>query len=48
MDGIIVTGGSSPYNMELEIDTDLLELNQFIKEMNENFIITDLVMGSRK
>jgi len=45
MDGITVTGRTSPNNAELELDTDKLELNRFINNMNENFIISDLTIG---
>lgn len=46
MQGISIRKVESPYNAELELDTDLMELNQFIQVMNENYIVSDLSIGS--
>lgn len=45
MDGISLIAQSSPYNAELELDTDKLELNRFIQLINENCIIGDMTIG---
>jgi ABC-2 type transport system ATP-binding protein len=42
--GIFVKNRITPHNAELELDTDLLELNQFIKSINDNYVLGDLTM----
>ncbi len=42
--GIHVKAVVTPHNAELELDTDLLELNRFIKSMNDEYILSDLTM----
>lgn len=42
--GIQIIGRTSPCIVELELDMDRIELNRFIKSMNEEFIITDMIM----
>ena len=44
MPGVVIKSTVSPYNVELELDSDCLELNQFIKSMNDNYILSDLTM----
>ncbi len=44
MPGVYVRASVTAYNAELELDTDKLELNQFIKFMNDDYIISDLTM----
>lgn len=44
MPGVDVKSVLSPHNAELELDTDLVELNRFIKIMNDSYIISDLTM----
>lgn len=46
--GISIRNVESPYSVELELDTDLMELNRFIQNMNEHYIVNDLTMGSPK
>ena len=43
--GVFLKSKSTPHNAELELDTDMLELNQFIKLMNDDYIISDLAMS---
>lgn len=45
MCGITVTNGISSHNTELEVDIDKVELNLFIKHVNENCIISDITIG---
>ncbi|NJD03407.1 MAG: ATP-binding cassette domain-containing protein [Ruminiclostridium sp.] len=44
MSGVFVRNMITPHNAELELDTDILELNQFIKLMNDDYILSDLTM----
>lgn len=44
MQGISVKNKATPYNLELELDTDLMEMNQFIRMINEEYILSDLIM----
>lgn len=44
-EGIQIIGRTSPCIVELELDMDRIELNRFIQSMNEEFIITDMVMS---
>jgi ABC-2 type transport system ATP-binding protein len=44
--GIVIRNIESPCNIQLELDTDQMELNRFIQMMNENYIISDMSMGS--
>lgn len=45
MSGVTVTGQSSPYNAELELDIGEIELNRFIQAVNENYVVKDLTIG---
>lgn len=45
MNGISLKVQTSPYNAELELDTNKMELNRFIQLMNENCIISDMTIG---
>ncbi len=42
--GVYVKDMITPHNAELELNTDLLELNRFIKSINDEYIISDLTM----
>ncbi|MBC7959104.1 MAG: AAA family ATPase, partial [Vallitaleaceae bacterium] len=42
--GLFVKNIITPHNAELELDTDMLELNQFIKLINDDYILSDLTM----
>ena len=44
MSGVFVRNMITPHNAELELDTDILELNQFIKLINDDYILSDLTM----
>ena len=44
MPGVFIRRIIMPYNAELELDTDKLELNRFIKNINDEYILSDLTM----
>lgn len=44
-EGIQIVARTSPCIMDLELDMDKIELNRFIQRMNEEYIITDMVMS---
>jgi ABC-type uncharacterized transport system ATPase subunit len=45
MRGVTVKNVTSPFNAELELDIAEIELNSFIKNINEGCIINDMTIG---
>lgn len=45
VEGVSITSRSSPCNADLELDIEKIELNQFIRMINEKCIISDMTMG---